>query len=548
MKPDSKKATSRPLAVAKSLTKSMLDEHAVYAKTVILTGESAVLNSTNGQWCFMASLSLLSRIVGDLVVVLPENVAGFEAEVRMAAASAWSRGSILVLSAGEVTPWATAEAILNIGTQVIHHRPCTTINCNGWVARVSNASPLPGDVSQSNALAALMAASFGVTEVFKRVFNVSVAIAPPVERIDYSLFEQSTSFTGPGPDLPPTIQLTDTLLVGGGAIGNGIAWLLAHLPVLGRLHVIDKQTFADENLGTCILVELQGWLGYPKATRLADWLKANSKLTVTGEKAFIEDAKSGDTVRNMAIDLVINGLDDIEARREAQTLWPRILVDGGINDVGAAVTQHRLDRNGMACLRCWFEPEAVNEKLAQSRLTGLDIRSLANLDRFIDEDDIARANADKRESLREQARQGKKICSIISEAALSQKLGVDVSDNFRPSVPFVATAAAAMSLAEAIKAVAFPSSPFNGLVQIANLFVGADATLISLNRPAVASCQCVTQRELIERLASKRRERNNNNREPTYTSDTAPPTENSAFLICPSEQHRTASTRTSNTF
>lgn len=504
MNPDTRKATSRPLAIAKRLTKTPLDEHAIYSKIVILTGESDVLRSDNGRWCFMASLSLLSRIVGNLVIVLPEIDISFVAEVRKYVTAAWSCRSIRLLRAGEDAPWLVAQAVLNVGTRITQGRLCTTINSNGWVARVTNGVSLPEDVSQSNALAALMAASLGVTEVFKRVFEVSIDLAPPVERIDYSLFEQCTSPTNLGPHLPPAIQLPNALMIGGGAIGNGNAWLLARLPMLGRLHLIDKQDFAEENLGTCILIEKEGWLNYPKAKRLAHWLDANSKLTVTWEKASIETAKSSSAIRKMAIDLVINGLDDVDARREAQMLWPRILVDGGINDVGAAVIQHRLDRHGMACLRCWFQPEEKNQKLVQARLTGLDIRSLASLDRFLDEADIARADTSKREWLREQTKQNKTLCSILSEAALNQKLGVNIDTNFRPSVPFVATAASAMSLAEVIKALLFPNRTSTGLVQIANLFVGVDATLISLDRGTTANCQCVTHRALIERLANQR--------------------------------------------
>jgi molybdopterin/thiamine biosynthesis adenylyltransferase len=507
MKPDAKKATSRPLEVAKRLSKAPLDEATIYGKTVILTGESEALNYENGRWCFMASLSLLTRVVGDLVVVLPQCPGGFESEVRKVVAAAWSRGSIRVSGDGEARPWKQANAVLNVGANAIAGCPCTIVNCNGWVARVSNGVSLPLENHQSNAMAALMAASFGVTEVFKRVFDVSPDIAPLIDRIDFSLFEQSTSFSGLGPELPATIELMDTLLVGGGAIGNGIAWLLTRLPIRGRLHIIDKQNFAEENLGTCILVEVEGWLGHPKAERLTEWLLANSQLAVTGEKALIEEAKSGAIVKDIAIDLVINALDDAEARREAQTLWPRIIVDGGINDVGAAVTQHRLERSGMACLRCWFESKAENEKVSQSRATGLDIQSLADSNRLIEEEDIARADPSKREWLREQKNEGKTICSIISEIALSKKLGVEVSGNFRPSVPFVATAAAAMTMAEAVKAVVFSSQRFNGMVHIANLFVGANKTLISLNMPALATCQCVAHRYLIEQLAEKRSER-----------------------------------------
>ncbi len=98
-----------------------------------------------------------------------------------------------------------------------------------------------------------------------------------------------------------------------------------------------------------------GWLGHSKAERLATWLQQNSELRVTGEKALIESAKSGSIIASLAVNLVLNGLDDVEVRRAAQDLWPAVIIDGGINEVGAVVTQYRLDHENQACLKCWFE-------------------------------------------------------------------------------------------------------------------------------------------------------------------------------------------------
>lgn len=81
-------------------------------------------------------------------------------------------------AAGTTRAGVYAVAILNVGTGVRPHLPWTAINSNGWVARVSSGpTALPADTDQSNPLAALMAASFGVTEVFKRVFGIGICQA-----------------------------------------------------------------------------------------------------------------------------------------------------------------------------------------------------------------------------------------------------------------------------------------------------------------------------------------------------------------------------------
>lgn len=505
MKVDTDKALSRPLGVAIKLAGNSIDQATVYAKVVVLTGDRSVLLSQNGHWCFMDALTLLSRVVGNLVVMLPDDVPKLTAEATEFCRRAWHHGSLRVINTIDLSLLETADAILNVGIRTDPSRPWTVVNSNGWVARVSSGrEPLPDDVDQSNPMAALMAASLGATEVFKRIFALPHEVAPLWEKFEFSLFEQTTTPTSCGPRLPDEITIPDTLMIGGGAIGNGIALITARLPLRGRIHIVDKQHYADENLGTCILTEREGWLGESKAMRLATWLGQRSALTVSGEKALIESAKSGPIASSLAINLVLNGLDDAEARRTAQDLWPAVIVDGGINEIGAAVTQFRLDQQGHACLKCWFETQQVDERKEQSRLTGLTINSLADGGRQLTDGDIECAAEDKQAWLRERKQEGVTVCSIISEAALTSKLGVEVEAGFTPSVPFIATAAATMVMAEAIKALAFPSTSVVANFQIASLFIGPEESSLKLSRFPSRTCQCVVHRTTIDNLAQRK--------------------------------------------
>jgi molybdopterin/thiamine biosynthesis adenylyltransferase len=505
---DIEKATSRPLAVARSLVKHAADEASIYAKIVVLTGQQEVLQTANGRWCFLDALFLLSRIVGNLTVVLPRANKQLEFEVEKFCAKAWSRGPLQIVRDRGFISMENASAILSVGTQPESSAPTTVINSNGWVARVSSGkSSLPHDTGDPNALGALFAASMGASEIFKRVFDVPHEVAPLLEKTEFSLFDYTAAPAWNGPPLPAELRMPDTLLVGAGAIGNGIALLFSQLPVRGQVHIIDKQNYADENLGTCILLERKDWIEQPKASRLATWLHENSYLEVTGEKALIESVKSG--VRtDLAIDVVLNGLDNINARRATQDLWPSIIIDGAINEVGAAVVQHRLDQKSHACLKCWFDSPPVDETVLLRKLTGLNISSQTDRGRFLTEQDIAQAPADKREFLRERRKDKKNLCSILSEAVLASKLGVDVQEGFSPSAPFVATAASAMVMAEAIKALVFPDTEVTSMVQIASLFLDPKESTTRLRKLPLASCQCVVHREKIEQMSAKRKNRN----------------------------------------
>lgn len=497
------RASSRPLGVARQLNGGTLDEATAHARLVILTGESAILATANGRWAFLDALALLIRIVGRLVIVVPPDLQSLRHEVELYCARAWSPGSVAILDTPGTDLLEEACAILNVGTSVNSCLAWTAINSEGWNARVSSTTCLPAETGKPNPLGALMAASLGATEVFKRIFDVPHDVAPPFDATVFSLWDYSTSPANAGPALPAGMRWPDTLLNGAGAIGNASALLLAQLGVQGRLHVIDKQEYRDENLGTCILVDRQRWLDEPKAERLASWLRQHSAMTVTGERTTIERAIDESRFGDLRIDMVLNGFDDAGARRAAQRLWPSVIVDGGINEIGAAVVQYRLEPSRGACLMCWFDSQEVDSASLQSRLTGLSKTSLEDASRLISDADIASADASKRGWLRELQRQDRSICSAISQAQLESRLGVAVSDGFRPSVPFVASAAASLVVASAVKYQVFRDAPVVSKFQVGNLFVGLGQSASYKRRPN-PRCQCVTQRDAIDRLKRNR--------------------------------------------
>lgn len=72
------------------------------------------------------------------------------------------------------------------------------------------------------------------------------------------------------------------------------------------------------------------------------------------------------------------------------------------------------------------------------------------------------------------------------------------------SMPFVATASAALVVAQALKALSFPSTEFTLRFQMEILFIGPEASVGVLTR-ADPNCECVVHRRLIEKISSERR-------------------------------------------
>src|SRR4051812_22490832 len=103
---------------------------------------------------------------------------------------------------------------------------------NGWVARVSSGSDLPGECSMENPVGALAAACLGVGEVFKRLIRLRPERGDFLDGLEFSLRTYRVGEKECGPELPSRLDL-DLLLVGGGAIGNGVVRLLSLLLARG---------------------------------------------------------------------------------------------------------------------------------------------------------------------------------------------------------------------------------------------------------------------------------------------------------------------------
>jgi hypothetical protein len=492
---------SRPLATAARLSELATDRHRFTEKRVVLTGESAVLATANGRMCLLDSLRLLVRICRNVRVVLPETASSLARHVsELAGAVAY--GAPVSVGMGTV-PADEADAVLSVGTIVPAGLPWTTINANGWLARVSSGDlALPADCALTNPIAALAAACLGSAEVFKRLVAVHPSRGPLLNGLEWSLFSYRVGNGDPGPSLPGELPLPTTLLVGNGAIGNGATHLFRQLPFRGRVSVVDRQGFGEENLGTCILIG-PAQVGVAKAAFAAEWLGAS-----LGAVGYSEDLAT--FARRLGAklpfpDVVLGAVDDAGTRREIQDLWPDLVIDGAIGDFGAQVSRHEWGTD-LACLSCLFEdPPGEPAEVQASRATGLRPERIAaaGASGIVTDEDIEAAPAESREFLR--ARAGRPICSVVSEE-LTRKISAEAPlPRFAPSVPFVACLSAAMVVAELVKWVTGYATPLETRFQLDALTGPAYGDMFPQERRQ--TCICRLRPGAIERLRAARRSR-----------------------------------------
>jgi molybdopterin/thiamine biosynthesis adenylyltransferase len=433
---------SRPARTAAKLATQAIDHHRFLAKKVLLTGETPVLKTFNGRECFLNAFALLIRICPNIHIHIPAGCDDLRA-VSEAFAKRIAFGPI-VEHCHHIDDLGAFDAVLSIGTIVKPELPWTTINSNGWLARVtSRTRSLPSDVSMENPVGALAAACLGVGEVFKRLIKLRPERGEMLDGFSFSLRSYLAGETDCGPALPPSLEV-DLLLVGGGAIGNGIVRMLSQLHLRGHIDIVDAQTYADENLGTCLLLGTAD-LGISKAATLARYLQAPLVRAEPFKMTFEDYARQG----RRTPDVVLNGLDNIPARHQVQrTTWSDLIVDGAIGDFTCQVSRHPWP-DDVACLVCLFrEPPGASAELVQREATGLTPESLARPVTPLSAADVDRAPVEKREFLR--ARLGKPICSVIQEGVALKISEDEQQKGFEPSVPFTACFSACMVVAEMV--------------------------------------------------------------------------------------------------
>jgi len=487
---------SRPIAAAVALGEHAEDRHRFTEKKVLLTGEARVLASDNGAEIARDALMLLIRICPNVALALPPECKALWFELEQLARRVAPDLRLRYLEGQPL--YGQYDAILSVGVTARPDLPWTVINSNGWLVRVSSGtSSLRSECDQANPVGALGAACLGTGEVFKRLIKLRAKRGELLDGLSFSLWTYSLG-DDPGPPLPSELAL-DLLLVGAGAIGNGTAHLLSRLPATGTAVIIDKQAYGDENWGTCLRIG-DGDIGHEKAKVLAGALA--ERLRVSWHQIDIADidTKLGKEIPYPKI--VINGLDDVDARHKVQQLWPDLVIDGAIgSEFSCQVSCHPWGE-GTACLLCLFRhvrPQERAEAVA-SRATGLSEAVCADPEAVITEEHVRAAPEEKRPWLSQ--RLGKKICSVTPDA-VAQLLSTEAQrSGFAPSVPFVACYSSCMIVTELVRYVTTGKTLPEPRWQMNVLWGPQRGTDYPEQRRL--DCMCVSRAKNIERVRSAR--------------------------------------------
>lgn len=453
---------------------------------VLLTGSADVLATANGRAMARDALLLLMRTTKAVVVALPEGLETLKAELQeYGRRHAWDEVPAFIDPPSDLSDFA---AILSVGGDPRPDLPWTVITSDGWTVRTTSAAtPVNQACGVFNPVGALAAATLGVGEVFKRLLKLRGDKGALLDGCAFSLWSYDADET-PGPALPDHLDI-DLMVAGGGAIGNGVVHLLSQLPLRGRCRILDRQTYGEENWGTCLRLTRAG-AADPKAAYLAGLFEPS--LVVEAIQGDVEHLRRDPSWTTPPV--ILSGFDNVEARHAVQDLWPDLIIDGAIGQrLECKVGAHPWP-GPVACLRCMYTlPAGERAEAVQERMTGLPAASLGDLNRVLSDADVAAADPVRRPFLA--ARVGRPLCSILEEAA---SLSVDdLDDDFRPSVPFAATFSACMMVAELVRYLMTGAVGVEPQYFLSLLWGPQNGDHYPEDRHA--DCRCVTRRATIDR-------------------------------------------------
>jgi len=232
---------------------------------------------------------------------------------------------------------------------------------SGWVARVDHASAQPS--GQDNPYGAGAAASLACAELFRRVF-----VKTGAER-DFKMslldFGDET-----GSELPlKSSNLGDVVFAGVGAVGNAALWALSRDTKLkGHLWLVDAEDLTLLNLQRYVL-GTDADVSRSKV-RLAKQLFQGTRLTAEACQTALEQFAE---LRNgIDIPTICISVDNVEARREAQALLPRLVVNGWTGDEALGASWHVLSRDA-ACLACLYQPHGQGPSATEQAARALGL-------------------------------------------------------------------------------------------------------------------------------------------------------------------------------
>jgi len=267
-----------------------------------------------------------------------------------------SKTALAINSNIELTNDPSTIALI-LGLTKIDHDRCQPvyIGSDNWIAKLSLDNPT-GSANTGNPLAAGASVCIGLSNVFKFIFKELIDECSLDNDINLSLINFSSSKKPQRQEIGE-VDISDTKLVGFGAIGNGFVWALSNLPdVSGEIIIIDPETIEPSNMQRYCLIE-EKHIDLAKVEVAGDLLKEQG----INVKPFVGNwAEYLNVAMNWENSMVCVAVDSAKDRIAIQSSLPKHILNAYTESNLIGISRH-LDFLETACLSCGFVPQ---EKVA----------------------------------------------------------------------------------------------------------------------------------------------------------------------------------------
>jgi len=153
------------------------------------------------------------------------------------------------------------------------------------------------------------------------------------------------------------VDIENTYLAGGGAIGNAFLYALRFFNVSGRLNIVDPKKVRDGNLNRCMFFN-KADIGFQKAERLVQAAQPFfEKLELVGHNTVLNEVP--ERSHGSWLKRLIVAVDSRRARRTLQNEHPGEVFDASTTDYREVVFHHHRQPAVGACLSCIYHEEPL---------------------------------------------------------------------------------------------------------------------------------------------------------------------------------------------
>jgi hypothetical protein len=234
-------------------------------------------------------------------------------------------------------------------------------SASGWVARV-NHQPVQSE-GPPNPYAAGAAAAMACAELFRRIFLKSEAEQ-----------DVSVSLLNFDKDTGATLELADesigeVLFVGVGAVGNAALWALSRdTKIQGRLWLVDGEDVTLSNLQRYALATFTD-IGHSKVL-MGKAALSRSRLSVEPTQSTLEQFI--ETHGEINVPAIVVSVDNVDGRRSAQALLPKLVINGWTGDQALGTSWHIFSCD-VACLACLYHPHGQGSSAIEQAAKALGL-------------------------------------------------------------------------------------------------------------------------------------------------------------------------------